>query len=112
MTFVTYSVIGYYIFIIRTHNQKKKFLPPKQIRLHELIEKYSDLNLFITARTAADPGGPRTLGFEAPRLSIFGLYFIFPYFFLPHFAWHIISLIFYFFIVQIQKFSSLTSLGI
>ena len=68
----------------------------------------------------ADPvGGPRepgpppfTLGFEAPKLSIFGPYLIFPSFSLPRFARHIISLICCFFKVQIQKFSSLTSLGI
>ena len=58
------------------------------------------------------PGPPLTLGFEAPKLSIFGPYLIFPYFFLPRFAWHIISLICCFFKVQIQKFSSLTSLSI
>ena len=48
-----------------------------------------------------------TLGFEAKKC-----YLIFPYCFLPHFARHIISLIYYFFIAQIQKFSSLALLGI
>ena len=39
------------------------------------------------------PGPPLTLGFKAPKLSIFGPYLIFPYFFLPRFTQHIISLI-------------------
>ena len=39
------------------------------------------------------PGPPLTLGFKAPKLSIFGPYLIFPYFFLPRFAQCIISLL-------------------
>ena len=72
----------------------------------------------LTALSGVDPGGPGgprlptlTLGFEAPKLSILGLYLIFPFFW-PHFIWHIISLIFCFFIIQIQNFSSLALLGI
>ena len=57
------------------------------------------------------PGPPLTLGFEAPKLRIFGPYLIFPQFFLPRFTRHIISLICCLFIVQIEKFSSLASLG-
>ena len=65
------------------------------------------------AGSGADPGGgpTLTLGFEAPKLSIFGPYLIFPLFFLPRFARHIISLICCLFIVQIEKFSSLALLG-
>ena len=66
---------------------------------------------FIALFSGADPGGgpggpdpPLTLGFEAPKLSIFGPYLIFPQFFLPRFARHIISLICCLFIVQIEKF--------
>ena len=65
----------------------------------------------------ADPGGfhgrcnlpPK---FGAPKLSFFWPCLIFPLF-LPHFTWHIISLIFcYFFYIQVQKCSSLTLLSI
>ena len=63
------------------------------------------------SRGARGPGPPLTLDFEAPKLSIFGPYLIFHNFFLPRFARHIISLICCFFIVQIEKFSSLASLA-
>ena len=39
-------------------------------------------NMYFGSNTGADPGGarapPLTLGFEAPKLSIFGPYLIFP----------------------------------
>ena len=50
--------------------------------------KYSCTSLLESWETGADPGGgpggpgpPLTLGFEAPKLSIFGPYLIFPQFF-------------------------------
>ena len=54
------------------------------------------VNIHFTSGDAQDrsrdtPGSPLTLGFKAPKLSIFGPYLIFPYFFLPHFACHMIS---------------------
>ena len=61
------------------------------LRLYLRMSNVSDLS------SGADPGGgpdpSLTLGFEAQKLSIFGPYLIFPYFFLPCFAQHIISLI-------------------
>ena len=35
----------------------------------------------LRQNTGADPGAPLTLGFEAPKLSIFGPYLMFPQFF-------------------------------
>ena len=50
--------------------------------------------------------------FWGPKIEHFWALFNFSTIFLPHFTWHIISLIFCFFIVQIQKFSSLAMLVI
>ena len=52
--------------------------------LHILDEYQEYLYELLSSVTGADPGGPGgpgpplTLGFEAPKLSIFGPYLIFP----------------------------------
>ena len=54
-------------------------------------------NFLLSIVTGADPGGagartpPLILGFEAPKLSIFGPYLIYLQLFCPRFARHIIS---------------------
>ena len=53
----------------------------EETSFHFFVENYS----LPWSKTGADPGGapgarapPLTLGFEAPKLSIFGPYLIFP----------------------------------
>ena len=85
------------------------------LKVHNAHEKQVTLSsgLRDTISTGADPGGRRDPRFWGPRIEHFWALFDFSIiFFVPHFTRHIISLICYFFIVQIQKCSSLASLGI
>ena len=80
----------------------------------ERLRRLTTLEIVVSLLTngycqAADSGrSPLTPGFETPKLNVFGPCLIFLYLFSPQFARHIISLIFCYFTIQIQKFSSLT----
>ena len=101
-----YGAVGTHPTGMLSYTFRKFHTEPSNVRLS---------NANFRRGSGGGPGArspPLTLGLRPQNWAFMGPIYFFHNYFLPGFAWHIISLICCFFKVQTQKFSSLTSLSI